>query len=128
MGDEPTWTAGGWDPKHTPNDDKQPHAPLGWNVNFETNNDSEVQALATNPMKLELPKVEPPKATCESGCDAYNKRQEEGCDHVRKRVALWLKQHGCPSIVKGYKKPPKCGYKKKTTKAKATASRSGRRR
>ena len=120
----PVWQGGHWDPPHTSADDENAHSPLGWNVNFDTATDAQVLALATNPMKLELPKVEPAKPTCEGACDAYNKRQEEGCDHVRKRAALWLKQHGCPSIVKGYKKKnkSKCGAPKKRVPVRASPS------
>lgn len=47
---------------------------------------------------------------------AHTASHNEGCAVLRKRVALWLKQQGCPSIVKGHKKAKKakCGSKKKS--------------
>lgn len=52
-------------------------------------------------------------------CDKAKRLQKVKCENVRKRVAHALKEAGCPSVVKAYKKPAKkksCPKKKSTTK------------
>ena len=56
---------------------------------------------------------------CEDRCNAIKKEKAASCAEVRKRVALMLKNNGCPSIVKAYTKPSK----KKSTKKKSSTKR-----
>lgn len=63
--------------------------------------------------------------TCSDRCDEEEKLARVHCDAIRKRVQQWMKDSGCPSSIKGFKKKPKCGYRKKaaaSTPAAPTAS------
>jgi len=76
---------------------------------------------------------DPPEAAGEglsecNKCELAKKNQDKKCDATRKRIAYALKQAGCPSSVRAYKKPSKksCSTTKSTTTA--TTSRSGKKR
>ena len=81
--------------------DFEPHTPFiaGQEQDFNWEID-----LANSDLKLELPKLPDPaeagRGGCESACAENNKKRQEGCDHVRKRIELYLKQHGCESACR----------------------------
>ena len=83
-------------PVHTLALDTTAHKPYDWNVMLDTTTAEKVENLATAQFQMELPAVEIPRNSCEQGCAALMKRREEGCDHIRRRAALWLNSHGCP--------------------------------
>ncbi len=60
----------------------------------------------------------PAPLTCGAKCAADDRLAKEHCNIIRKRVAQWMKDSGCPSSVKGFKKRSKvkasCGVKAKT--------------
>lgn len=60
---------------------------------------------------------------CYDNCKDLQKLKEEECDKLRKRVAEFLKQRGCPSKVTAYKKrsSSKCS-KKKSSSSRSTRS------
>jgi hypothetical protein len=74
---------------------------------------------------LTVAEYRPPPLTCGDRCDEEEKLARVHCDAIRKRVQQWMKDSGCPSSIKGFKKKPKCGYRKKaaaSTPAAPTAS------
>jgi len=47
-------------------------------------------------------------------CKDKHEEVEKDCDNLRKRVAEWLKNQGCPSVIRKYKTPKRtCARKKK---------------
>lgn len=67
----------------------------------------------------------PPAVTCGEKCAAQDKLAKEHCDMVRKRVAQWFKDTGCPSAIKGFKtKTTKCGKRKSSSSTKTSAKTS----
>ena len=77
-----------------------------------------VEKFRHDPLNLNIPPLEPEKKTCEQECAEKMAERRKRCNEVRKRVALALKEAGCPSKVTGYAKKSKCpsrtSYKKKT--------------
>jgi hypothetical protein len=77
-----------------------------------------LQKWRQEPLNLIMPGIEPEKKTCEQECTEKMAERRKRCNEVRKRVALALKEAGCPSKVTGYAKKSKCpsrtSYKKKT--------------
>jgi len=50
----------------------------------------------------------PPLVTTEDSftpCERADAERMKDCDNLRKRVAEWLKNQGCPSVIRKYKKP-----------------------
>lgn len=61
-----------------------------------------VKAFEVADMQAILPLEEPQKKkeTCESLCRDRNKAIAQKCANIRKHMSLWLKEQGCPSIIK----------------------------
>lgn len=71
--------------------------------------------------ELIVPQYYPPAVTCGEKCAAQDKLAKEHCDMVRKRVAQWFKDTGCPSAIKGFKtKTTKCGKRKSSSTSKTS--------
>lgn len=70
-----------------------------------------------------LPQVEPEAPSCAAACRELEKKREEECKIMRKRIELYLERKGCPSVVRAKKK----GGGKRTTckKKRSTKSRCG---
>ena len=68
-----------------------------------------------------------PPLTCGDRCDEEEKLARVHCDAIRKRVQQWMKDSGCPSSIKGFKKKPKCGYRKKAAATPAASTATTRR-
>ena len=68
-----------------------------------------------------VPETTEPANLCAAQCAREELDLKEGCDIIRKRVALWLKNQHCPSKVTGFKKASKCRVKAAPRKVKATA-------
>lgn len=58
-----------------------------------------------------------PGQGCWDECKRQDEKRKEDCDVFRRRVARAMKEYGCPSIVRGYKKTRRtkatCATKKK---------------
>lgn len=54
-----------------------------------------------------------PDKDCKKQCSEDQKSRNQVCSAMRKRVQLWLKEHGCPAVVSA---PKKRASKKKTCK------------
>ena len=61
--------------------------------------------------------------TCADVCTLQAKKNKEGCDLLRKKVAQYLKSRGCPSQVRSYKKASKKSYSKTPSKGCKTCKR-----
>jgi hypothetical protein len=72
---------------------------------------------------LKVSEYTPPPLTCGDRCDEEEKLARVHCDAIRKRVQQWMKDSGCPSSIKGFKKKPKCGYRKKASATPAASTR-----
>ena len=68
-----------------------------------------------------VPDTTEPANLCAAQCAREELDLKEGCDIIRKRVALWLKNQHCPSKVTGFKKASKCRVKAAPRKVKAAA-------
>ena len=66
-----------------------------------------------------VPDTTDPATLCAAQCAREELDLKEGCDIIRKRVALWLKNQHCPSKIKGIKKASKCKVKAAPRKVKA---------
>ena len=96
-------------------------------------NDPKVQPGSGNAISdpylepLTVPIYTPPPLTCGDRCDEEEKLARVHCDAIRKRVQQWMKDSGCPSSIKGFKKKPKCGYRKKAASTPVAPTASTRR-
>jgi hypothetical protein len=64
-------------------------------------------------------------ALCRKNCSEQKRERDKVCVTVRKRVALWLKEHKCPSQVTAYKKrTTSCAKKAPAKKSCATKKKS----
>ena len=84
-----------------------------WEVNW---NDVDLGAIPKY-----VPETTDPATLCAAQCAREELDLKEGCDIIRKRVALWLKNQHCPSKIKGIKKASKCRVKAAPRKVKAAA-------
>lgn len=81
---------------------------------------------------LPLNEPEKKKETCETLCRDRNAAIAQKCSNIRRHVALWLKEQGCPSIVtparsaKGGCRPCGATKKKKAPTKKKTAAKRRR--
>ena len=82
-----------------PRDDKTEPAPVNA-TNSCLPGDDKVEALLNSTYTPEC-------ITCADVCTLQAKKNKEGCDLLRKKVAQYLKSRGCPSQVRSYKKASK---------------------
>ena len=67
-------------------------------------------------MFIELPPLaEAPKGDCWAACALKQQKLNEECAIQRRRVALWLKNNGCPSTVTATARAGPCGRKPAAT-------------
>ena len=72
-----------------------------------------------------LPPIKKDVFSCEDTCREKNKKADEKCKVVRKRVEEALKKAGCPTRLVALKRPGACGSSKSTAK-KSTKSKKRR--
>lgn len=58
---------------------------------------------------LVIPPYRDTPETCSENCARQDWLARQHCDMIRKRVAQWMKDSGCPSSVRGFKRKTKCG-------------------
>lgn len=56
----------------------------------------------------------PLPVTCSDKCVEQDRLARQHCDMIRKRVAQWMKDSGCPSSVKGMKRRKRTCRKSKS--------------
>jgi hypothetical protein len=75
---------------------------------------------------LKVPVMPAQVQSCGQKCAEQDRLAREHCNVIRQRVAAWMKDSGCPSSVRGFKKRAKasCGSTKKVAAKVATKSKS----
>jgi hypothetical protein len=61
--------------------------------------------------------------SCGQKCAEQDRLAREHCNVIRQRVAAWMKDSGCPSSVRGFKKRAKASCAKKKSSSKKKGSR-----
>ena len=63
---------------------------------------------------ITVPKYRATPMTCGDKCAEQDRLARQHCDMIRKRVAQWMKDSGCPSSVKGMKRRKRTCRKSKS--------------
>lgn len=58
---------------------------------------------------ISIPPLRQVPMTCGDKCAEQDRLARQHCDMIRKRVAQWMKDSGCPSSIRGFKMKTKCG-------------------
>lgn len=77
-------------------------------------NEKFTEPAVTDPMHpykeaITIPEYRATPMTCGDKCAEQDRLARQHCDMIRKRVAQWFKDTGCPSSIRGFKMKSKCG-------------------
>ena len=86
----------------------------GMNLHEQPFNEKFVEVAADHkdhPYKetINIPEYRAAPMTCGDKCAEQDRLARQHCDMIRKRVAQWFKDTGCPSSIRGFKMKSKCG-------------------